>query len=266
LACRAVAHAVGPVAGPVHLNLPFREPLVPTGAARLDAPGRPNGAPWVRTSAARREPEADDVARLAALVHAHPRGLVVAGYAAGVDATIVHRFARAAGWPTLADPLSQVRDGDQTISTYEALLRVPGFDRAYRPDVIVRVGAPLTSKVTNAWLDGIATVLVDPDDVWLDPQHAACERVRADPAALLTALTSSLGRDDESGPTDEAWLADWLDAERGAPSMPCSTTTSGARAGSRATSRPPFPRAAHSWWRRACRCARSSGAWRRARG
>src|SRR5581483_6159712 len=52
LACRALAHATGGRPGPVHLNLPFREPLTPTGAPLVDAPGRAGGRPWVVTQRA----------------------------------------------------------------------------------------------------------------------------------------------------------------------------------------------------------------------
>src|SRR5438132_3293628 len=140
LACRAAAHASGPPAGPVHLNLPFREPLVPTGAPLLDAPGRAHGAPWIRPPSARREPATDDVTRLAALVRAHPRGLLVAGWGAGVDPVIAERFARAAAWPVVADPTSQLRTGPYAVSTYEALLRVDESARACKPELAVRRG------------------------------------------------------------------------------------------------------------------------------
>ncbi len=140
---------------------------------------------------------------------------MVAGWGARVDARVAERFARATGWPVVADPLSQLRVGSQVVSTYEALLRVPGFERAYRPELVVRIGAPLTSKITNAWLDSIPTVLVDPDDGWLDPRHTAFERVRADAIPLLTALTARLSVDgsEAAAPTDPRWLTDWLDVE-----------------------------------------------------
>jgi 2-succinyl-5-enolpyruvyl-6-hydroxy-3-cyclohexene-1-carboxylate synthase len=180
----------------------------------VDAAGRADGRPWTVSSFAAREPRAADVEELADLVRANPRGVLVAGWGCAVTPLTAQRFAAAAGWPVLADPISQLRTGPWVISTYEALLRASGFAEAHRPDLVVRVGAPLTSKVANAWIEpSIAQVLVDPDDSWLDPEHAASYRVSADAERLLHALADALG-----GPTRDAgpWLASWLDAERSA--------------------------------------------------
>ena len=60
LACRAYWTALEGRPGPVHLNLPLREPLVLDGPLPDDPlPGRPHGAPWVRSGSGRRGIEAD---------------------------------------------------------------------------------------------------------------------------------------------------------------------------------------------------------------
>lgn len=210
-AARAVAAAQGPPAGPVHLNFAFREPLVPTGAPLVDSPGRSGGRPWTTSSRGARTADGAALDRLADLVRNHPRGMVVAGWGSDARAATVERFATAAGWPVLADPISGVRAGRHAVSTYEALIRVPGFTVSHRPDLVVRLGAPPTSKVLTAWLDSqVPQILVDPDGDWLDPAHAVSDRLVVDAEPLLTALHGVLG-DRESG--DSAWLDGWLAAE-----------------------------------------------------
>ena len=177
LACRAYATAVGSPAGPVHLNLPFREPLVPTGAALVDTPGRADGAPWTVTISSSRGADPPAVDEVVGFVRAHERGVVIAGWGNDVPGAIVERFATVAGWPVLADPISGLRRGSDSISTYEALLRVDAFADAHRPDAVLRLGAPPTSKVVNAWLGpDVRQLVVDPDGAWLDPRHAASTR------------------------------------------------------------------------------------------
>jgi len=207
---RAWAATLGPPAGPVHCNFAFREPLLPTGAPLVDAPGRAGGEPWTRSTAGRRAPAAADVTRVAERVRACPRGLLIAGWGAGVTPRTAARFAAAAGWPVLADPISQVRTGRHAISTYEALLRAPAFADAHRPDLALRVGAALTSKIATAWLDpSVPQVLVDPHDEWLDPHHVASERIAVDAEALLAAVADELG-----APAASRWLDDWQRAEQ----------------------------------------------------
>ncbi|MEA2842799.1 MAG: 2-succinyl-5-enolpyruvyl-6-hydroxy-3-cyclohexene-carboxylate synthase, partial [Actinomycetota bacterium] len=208
LAARAAAEALGPPAGPVHLNLAFREPLVPTGEPMV-SPGRPDGRPWTASTVPRRA-EPADADRLAWLVDDTPRGVVVAGWGAGVDCATVGRFAAAAGWPVLADPLSGCRCGRHAVSTYDALLRVPEVAARLKPDLVVHVGAPLTGKVATAWLDeSVRRILVDPDGAWLDPHRAASERVVADAGALLSAVAGALPTAAENAP----WLREWQEAE-----------------------------------------------------
>jgi 2-succinyl-5-enolpyruvyl-6-hydroxy-3-cyclohexene-1-carboxylate synthase len=209
VAARSLAAASGPPAGPVHLNLAFREPLVPTGGDIVVPPGRADGAPWVSSPARRPHPDPADVDALAFVAAAETRGLIVAGWGAGVDPEAVERFAAAASWPVLADPISGVRQGPHAISTYDALLRAPAAAESLRPDVVLRLGAPLTGKVGTSWLDAsVRQILVDPDGAWLDPNRSSAERIVADPSSLLDAVSLR-------GPsrTQSFWLASWRQAE-----------------------------------------------------
>jgi 2-succinyl-5-enolpyruvyl-6-hydroxy-3-cyclohexene-1-carboxylate synthase len=194
----------------VHLNLPFREPLVPTGAELVSAPGRADGRAWVAVAPARRLPDDATVERLADALRSAPRGVLVAGWGTQVVPATAARFAAAAGWPVLADPLSNLRTGEHAVSTYDVLLRDVGFATAYDPDVVVRVGAPVTSKATSRWLGtDVHQVLVDPDGAWLDPQRGAADVLACDADPLLAAVADALG---SPSPRTE-WLEGWLAAE-----------------------------------------------------
>ena len=210
VAARAAAAATGPPAGPVHLNLAFREPLVPSGADVTLPPGRDDGVPWVTSSIHLPHPDPADVDRLAFLAAAETRGVIVVGWGAAVDPEAVERFAAAAKWPVLADPLSGARRGPNAISTYDALLRSSAAAASLRPDVALRLGAPLTGRAGSSWLDAsVRQILVDPDGAWLDPNRSSAERVVADPTDLLDAVTAR-------GParSQSIWLSSWLSAER----------------------------------------------------
>jgi 2-succinyl-5-enolpyruvyl-6-hydroxy-3-cyclohexene-1-carboxylate synthase len=207
LAVRALAHARGGRPGPVHLNLPFREPLVPAGAPLVDAPGRADGRPWTTTTTAPLAADEDTAQRLAALVAGAPRGVIVAGFGADVDARVLQRFSAASGWPVLADAVSNARTGPHAVASYEALLRASAFSDGHRPDVVLRLGAPLTSRIASEWLAQFPTVLLDEHDEWLDPPRASVERFVVTPTSLLDAATRHLAR------PGAAWSESWQRAD-----------------------------------------------------
>lgn len=225
LAGRAWAAALGPPAGPVHLNLAFAEPLVPDRLEGEPAPGRPGGAPWTRVSRHWQLPDPAEVEALAEAVRGTPRGLLVAGWGARLDPGAADAFTSASGWPVLADPLSGARRGPAAVSTYDSLLRLPAFAAAQRPNLVLRVGAAPTSKVLTSWLDdSVPQVMVDPEGGWADPGRAASGRLVADPSALLEAVAAAVARRPPahgapatSGGADQAarraWLDGWLRAE-----------------------------------------------------
>lgn len=153
LACRAITEALGAAGrpGPVHMNLAFREPLV--GDQRLcpelGGPGRDKGAPWHRTASALRPSPAGYEPALSLLASSGQRGLIVVG-ARGPSPTSVQLLSDHTGWPVLADPLSGCRRPG-TIAAADALLRTD-LVRGWRPDVVLRLGAPWASRVLNEWL------------------------------------------------------------------------------------------------------------------
>jgi len=163
LASRAWAEATAPWPGPVHVNLPFREPLV--GAPRPLPPGRGEG-PWhQRVRAGRVAPVLD--ASVAAA-----KGVVVAGRGT-TDPDAVVSLAEDLGWPLLADPSSGCRTG-ASVGAFDSLLRTPFADRA-RPEVVLRVGGLPASKVLGQWLESCAAheLLVGAEPWWPDPARTA---------------------------------------------------------------------------------------------
>jgi 2-succinyl-5-enolpyruvyl-6-hydroxy-3-cyclohexene-1-carboxylate synthase len=213
LACRAVWAAVGPRSGPVHVNWPLREPLVPPDDLGGDvAPGRAGGRPWLDRPAA--VPASSAAALTAALAGAE-RPVVVAGRAERNAALpdAVAAFAAELGAPLLADALSGARRGPAAVAHYDALLRAEPFAAAHRPGAVVRVGDLPTSKPLRQWLaglgDDVPQVAFTPEGVWHDPDGVLGALLDGDPATTLAEL----------GPlpaADPAWLAAWRSADAAA--------------------------------------------------
>ncbi|MEY2421693.1 MAG: 2-succinyl-5-enolpyruvyl-6-hydroxy-3-cyclohexene-carboxylate synthase [Acidimicrobiaceae bacterium] len=148
VAARAVATTTGNPPGPVHLNLPFRDPLV--GEPGPVPEGRADGSPWTTRNAD--GPTCVDA----------PAGrAVVIGTAPGD-----------CGFPVIADPRSGI-EGPCVIVHADAILRHASF----APDVIVRAGPQPASRVVKEWAAASGAHELVATRGWRDPSHTASQLV-----------------------------------------------------------------------------------------
>ena len=207
---RAVAAATGARTadpGPVHLDLAFREPLVP-GAAPWPAP---SAAGLSSVQAARQAAPALTTGAVPAVVDpsapARRRGVptvLVAGDGAGPTA---RRLAEVNGWPLLAEPSSGARGGSHAIAAYRLLLAHPRLGGAVRRVVVL--GRPTLSRPVQQLLareDVEVVVIAGRGRDWPDAARNAHE-VLLDPPARMRQ-----GR----MPAPAGWLDDWRAADAAA--------------------------------------------------
>src|SRR5258707_12843393 len=192
-AARAVSIAVARPNGVVHLNAPFREPLAPVHPTSVGQDT--DHTPSIRFVPALATPQAEVIAAVRERISRSERGVIVCGPREQVDSfpEAVLELGRNLRYPVFAEATSQVRFagfGDP-ISHYEALLRHQGFASAHRPDLILRFGGPLISKVLQGWLDhsGAHAVLFSDDGLLADPNHAASLVVEGDAVSACRALS-----------------------------------------------------------------------------
>jgi len=226
VACQAWAQAAGSaggLAGPVHLNLAFREPLTPDlpgDAVESEWPdsldGRPGGAPWTRFHGSRGPGGNGGAGSPSVIGGVVPpgvelpwteRGVVVCGDG-DYEAPALVELAEQAGWPVLAEPSSGARRGPNALPTYQYLLGTQEFATAHRPDVIVSAGRPGLSRPQMAFLGRSAArhvVIGQGPGHWADPQRAATDVA---PAIRLAGLSSRSG--------SSAWLDGWRRADEAA--------------------------------------------------
>ncbi len=212
VAARSVAAAMGATSvtgpGPVHLNLPFREPLVGTPTvlppARTGSPGRP----WHTVAAVHRFVDDTDAVRLVELLRGR-RGVIVAGD--GIDDPGgVLLLARRLAWPVLADPRSGCRVADEVVVAHaDAIARCAPTGLV--PDVVVRFGSWPASKLLPRWLTGCGAVqvLVEGAGRWTDPEGVVERRIEAPASAVLAAVVPAL----EGAAAPIEWMRSWRAAD-----------------------------------------------------
>lgn len=219
LGSRAVAESAAHNPGPVHINLPLREPLCPVvtdlgdAAGSLGATGRADGAPW--TSEAGAKPLAQD---LYSELAAAKRPIIVVGdqHQRDLALTISH-LSTATGIPVFADSLSQLRrtqlaEHTPIIAAYDLILRSAPVRKQLVPDLIVRVGEMPTSKPLRSWLAETDSrqILLDPRGGWQDPTRSASGVWVCDPLATFTAAAARA----EGNLAATSWTTAWTGLER----------------------------------------------------
>ena len=245
LACRAWASAsgaAGTAPGPVHLNLPLREPLVPDiapGSAHTNLPlseppdsdtegaggpgvgepgaapageaggwpeplaGRPGGEPWTVIGGTTVPPVLE--------LPWTERGVVICGDGSADPAALL-RLAGEAGWPVLAEPSSGARAGPGALAAYPYLLDSPEFVAAHAPDLIVSSGRPGLSRGQLAYLKTASPSGAAPRHVVVAPAPGRW----ADPARTATEVAAAVRL---AGPVPSGgtgWVASWLAADEAA--------------------------------------------------
>jgi 2-succinyl-5-enolpyruvyl-6-hydroxy-3-cyclohexene-1-carboxylate synthase len=188
LAQRAFSTAA---AGPVHLNLPFREPLLGAVGAVPESIGPPLPVPRGIAMSGPVPPEFD-----------RQRGVIVAGGLHGLDPTSIEDLAGRLGWPILADPQSGCRGRQQAVVTFDSILRHAEFARDHAPEIVVRFGRAPASKVLSQWIvaSGAPVLQVGGPGV-IDPDHNVARFCCLDDLAPLR------------GASGTPWMARWKHAD-----------------------------------------------------
>ncbi len=203
---RAIATSQMAPAGPVHLNFPFREPLIPD----LEEDGifekykQASGTITIQSGDLTLSSE--QFSKYSSQWSEHVNGVIVCGpidNAAFRDALL--SLAEKLKFPILADPLSQLRSGehnkDYIIDTYDTFLRNKEAKRYLKPDIVIRFGSMPVSKALTIFLKENFEALhfiIDGGGGWRDPNSVASEMIYCDESIFCHSILPLLNVRNES--------------------------------------------------------------------
>ena len=203
--CAAAAGAGGFDAGPVHLNVPLREPLVPDVLLPDVAPvagwpenldGRDDSAPWVRVQPVRRH--SDQVTSV-------PKTLVLLGDLPDPAMAVqVMDLVAASGWPVIAEPFG-AHDRNAVVPHGSLLLTAAEWLGRHLPERVLVVGRITLSRAVGALLrnPAVTVEVVAAQSSWPDPLHVASV------VHSFEAVAASIAKGRQ---VDEQWAREWSDA------------------------------------------------------
>lgn len=169
--------------GPVHMNVPFREPLLINFRESLPEPT------FQRSVIG--EISASDEAKilLTKIMNETKRGFIVVGeLSLGTDLQVMWDFIRKVKWPVLVESLSNLRTNipsdckEFIISSYDALLKSESFKEKVIAETVIRFGAQPVSKFLTIFLTkSVPTnyVVVDEDPMFRDSASVSSHFIHA---------------------------------------------------------------------------------------
>jgi 2-succinyl-5-enolpyruvyl-6-hydroxy-3-cyclohexene-1-carboxylate synthase len=213
MAGRAAGTAQTAPAGPVHLNFPFREPLVPN--LGLDQLWGTSKMPKKNVNVVVGKPTMDEeqAQLISDVVSEKVKGIIVCGSQDHSEfGHAVANLAETLQFPILADPLSQLRSGTHpksyVLDGYDAFLRNEEFREAFSPDIIIRFGAMPVSKSLLQYIQkqkNTPQIVVDGDGGWRDPTLSATDMVYCDEIQFCQAITNRIQKRSDNG-----WISSWI--------------------------------------------------------
>ena len=144
LARQSYASTVGVNSGPVHLNLPFREPLA--GKAIELSSDQPIRAQILGSIGL-----SDSEIQQAVALLENRKGIIIAGRGCG-DVSAISELAVSLGWPVLADSRSGCQGISESVVHFDSLIRCQAFVEKHVPEVVLRIGESPSSKVLNQYV------------------------------------------------------------------------------------------------------------------
>ena len=180
-----------PTPGPVHFNIPFREPLLPITPSKLITLESKfpqnffaNIQPIFRTEFI---PNYDLIEVLKNKLLSH-KGIIIAGLAQPekpeVYCQAIAKISQTLNFPVLAEGLSPLRNYSQLnpylISTYDLILRNQKFAKKLIPEIVLQIGELPTSKELRSWLEAANSqrLIIDKSDHNFDPLHGNTTHLR----------------------------------------------------------------------------------------
>ncbi|MFD1706732.1 2-succinyl-5-enolpyruvyl-6-hydroxy-3-cyclohexene-1-carboxylic-acid synthase [Siminovitchia sediminis] len=195
-AIRAASVSRGLLPGPVHVNFPLREPLVP-----LLEPypfNEKNPGPTLPFSTEGHLQVPLEICReIAEKCSSYEKGLIICGT---IDQKkfpeAVVELAKTLGYPILADPLSQLRSGSfdkkAVIDCYDTFLRSNFVKERLKPDIIIQFGGQPVSKPLSLFLktirQSVEHIIVDGNGGWRDPYRLSTHMVHSNETVFCRQL------------------------------------------------------------------------------
>jgi 2-succinyl-5-enolpyruvyl-6-hydroxy-3-cyclohexene-1-carboxylate synthase len=189
---RALSIATTAPRGPVHLNIPFREPLL------IDFDREVPKSTFRKRIKGTESLDAYTVQQITQILTDSDKGFIIAGeMPIGFDKVAFWNFAKALEWPVLCDPTSNLRTEvpEQCLSLcidhYDAILKSDSFKENALPDTVIRFGAQPVAKPLSLYLKKVrpATVItVDESPEFRDSLGIVTHHIQSSAETVLQVL------------------------------------------------------------------------------